>query len=196
MIVEATRGSDRWLFLIGGVAAIVGSLIGMVGNLIHPDTPIGDPAGVALAIAQSETWLPIHLAIVLGIILMFGGLVALAYSVRGDLAVALARLALAAAIAGVAVGLVLVILDGVAARQLAEDWAAAPAAEQATALRILAANETMQLRAGQPVQHPVRRRRVHPVRARGRRERGLSALAGPARRARWVGVDRRRPRPG
>ena len=30
-----------------------------------------------------------------------------------------------------------------AGRQLAEDWAAAPAAEQATALRILAANETM-----------------------------------------------------
>ena len=87
MTVDATRGSDRWLFLIGGVAAIVGSLIGMVGNLIHPDTPIGDPTGVALAIAQSETWLPIHLAIVLGIILMFGGLVALAYSVRGDLAV-------------------------------------------------------------------------------------------------------------
>ena len=143
MIVEATRGSDRWLFLIGGLAAIVGSLIGMVGNLIHPDTPIGDPAGVARAIFQSETWLPIHLAIVLGILLMFGGLVALAYSVRGDLAVALARLGLAAAIAGVAVGLVLVILDGVAARQLAEDWAAAPVAEQSGALRIMAANETM-----------------------------------------------------
>ena len=143
MTIEATRGSDRWLFLIGGVAAIVGSLLGMVGNLIHPDTPIGDPAGVAQAIVQSEAWLPIHLAIVVGIILMFGGLVALAHSVRGDLAVSLARLGLATAIAGVAVGLVLVILDGVAARQLAEDWAAAPAAEQATALRILAANETM-----------------------------------------------------
>ncbi len=36
MIVDAARESDRWLFLIGGVAAIVGSLIGMVGNLIHP----------------------------------------------------------------------------------------------------------------------------------------------------------------
>ncbi len=143
MKIEATRGSDRWLFLIGGVAAIAGSLIGMVGNLIHPDTPIGDPTGVARAIAQSESWLPIHMAIVLGIVLMLFGLVALAYSVRGDLAVALARFALATAIAGVAVGLVLVILDGVAARQLAEDWATASAAEQATALRILAANETI-----------------------------------------------------
>ncbi len=53
------------------------------------------------------------------------------------------RLGLAAAIAGVAVGLVLVIVDGVAARQLAEEWAAAPAAEQAMALRIVAANERL-----------------------------------------------------
>ena len=85
MTIEATRGSDRWLFLIGGAAAIGGSLIGMVGNLIHPDTPIGDAAGVAQAIVESEAWLPIHLAIVVGIILMLGGLVALARSVRGDL---------------------------------------------------------------------------------------------------------------
>jgi hypothetical protein len=133
---------DRRLFLMGGTAAVLGSIIGMVGNLIHPETPIGDPAGVARTIAASQDWLAIHLAIVFGIVLMFGGLVALARSVRGDLAVALGRLGLAAAIAGVAVGLVLVILDGVAARQLAEGWAAAPAAERPIALRIVAANET------------------------------------------------------
>jgi hypothetical protein len=128
---------------MGGTAAVVGSLVGMVGNLIHPETPIGDPVGVARTIAESQTWLGIHLAIVFGIVLMFGGLVALARSVRGALAVALGRLGLAAAIAGVAVGLVLVILDGVAARQLAEEWAAAPAAERPIALRMVAANETV-----------------------------------------------------
>ena len=138
MNVKANRGSDRWLFLIGGVAAIVGTLIGIVGNLIHPDTPSGDPAGVARAIAESETWLPIHLAIVLGIVLMFGGLVALAYSVRGDLAVALGRLGLAAAIAGVAVGLVLVILDAVAARQrIGAGLVRADAGESVLASRVL-----------------------------------------------------------
>jgi len=141
--VEATQGSDRWLFLMGGAAAILGSLLGMIGNLIHPDTPIGDPAGVARAIAASEGWLPIHLTIVLGILLMFGGLVALARSVRGELATGLARLGLAAATAGVAVGLVLVILDGVAARQLAQEWASAPPAEQVIALRLVSANETL-----------------------------------------------------
>jgi len=41
------------------------------------------------------------------------------------------------------VGLILVILDGVAARQLAEEWASAPAAEQGMALRLVSANETL-----------------------------------------------------
>jgi Domain of unknown function (DUF4386) len=143
MATNAQPGTERWTLLLGGLAAIVGSLLGMVGNLVHPETPIGDPAGVAQAIATSDTWFPIHLAIVVGIILMFGGLVALAHAIRGSLAVALARFGLAAATAGVAVGLVLVILDGVAARQLAEEWAAATGADQALKLQLVATNETV-----------------------------------------------------
>ena len=139
---HTTAATDRWTFLGGGIAAIVGSLFGMVGNLIHPATPIGDTHGVAHAIAGSADWTPIHVAIVVGIILMLGGLVALAHAVRGALAQALARFAMPAAAAGIAVGLVLVIVDGVAARQLAEEWAAATGDEQAIMLRIVAANET------------------------------------------------------
>jgi len=93
-------------------------------------------------IADSDAWTVIHLVIVLGIMLMLGGLLALYHSIPGGLAGALAQLGWAAAIAGVAVGVVLVILDGVAARQLAEEWARAPAEEQAAALRIVLANET------------------------------------------------------
>ena len=135
--------SDVWIYRIGGVAAVVGSVAGMVGNLIHPATPIGDPQGVARVIAESDAWTPIHLVIIAGILLMLGGLVALAYSIRGGVAGALARFGLAAAVVGVTVGLVLVVLDGVASRQLAKEWAAAPPAEQAAALRIVLANETI-----------------------------------------------------
>ena len=39
------------IFRIGAVAGIVGSLLAMVGNLLHPATPIGDPKGVARTIA-------------------------------------------------------------------------------------------------------------------------------------------------
>jgi len=133
---------QRWVFRLGAVAAIVGSLAGMVGNLIHPATPLDDPPGVARAIADSDAWTPIHLIIVLGIMLMLGGLLALYRSIPGGLARALAQLGWAAAIAGIAVGLVLVILDGVAAKQLADEWAQAPAEEQAATLRVVLANET------------------------------------------------------
>ena len=121
----------------------MGALLGMVGNLIHPVTPINDPEGVARVIANSSIWVPVHLAIVLGIILMLGGLVAVYHSIRGGLAGALARFGLFAAVAGATIGLVLVILDGVAARQLAQEWATALPAQKAVALGLVHANETI-----------------------------------------------------
>lgn len=142
---ETTRQeiSDRWVFMLGGVAAVAGSLLGMVGNLIHPPAPLDDPEGVARVIAESDAWTLIHLVIVVGIVLMLGGLVALARSIREGVAGALARLGLAAGIVGIAIGVVLVILDGVAAKVLADRWAVAPPEEAATALRIVLANETI-----------------------------------------------------
>src|ERR671918_1171151 len=134
---------DRWVFRLGGVAAIGGALLGMVGNLVHPVTPIDDPEGVARVIAQSGSWVPIHLAIVLGVVLMLGGLVAIRVSVREGVAAALSRFGLVAAVMGATVGLVLVILDGVAARQLAQEWAAGPPEGRGVALALVHANETI-----------------------------------------------------
>ena len=139
-----TSLDTRWVYRIGGIAAIVGSLLGGIGNLVHPVTPIGDPEGVARVIAESDAWTAIHLIIVVGIILMLGGLVALYHSLRGGgVAGVLARLGLVAGVAGIAIGVVLVILDGVAARQLAQEWAAAPPDGRALALGLVSANETI-----------------------------------------------------
>jgi hypothetical protein len=138
----AETHAQRWIFRLGAAAAIVGSLAGMVGNLVHPATPHDDPPGVAKVIADSGAWTPLHLVIIAGIILMLGGLLAVYRSIGGGLPGALAQFGWASAIVGIAVGLILVILDGVAARQLAEEWAAAPAEEQAIALRVVLANET------------------------------------------------------
>jgi len=74
---------DRWIFRIGGGAAILGSLFAAVGNLLHPITPRDDPQGVAQVIAQSEHWTLIHLIIVLGILLMLAGLIAIRHSITG-----------------------------------------------------------------------------------------------------------------
>src|SRR5215211_4254604 len=141
MMTTKLRREERGIFRIGSVAGIVGSLLAMVGNLLHPATPIGDPEGVARTIAESENWVLIHLVIVVGLILMLGGLVAISRSIEGGLAGALAQLASVAAVAGVTVGVVLVIVDGVAAKHLADAWEAAPPKEAAAALRVVIAEE-------------------------------------------------------
>jgi Domain of unknown function (DUF4386) len=142
MMAEQTT-STSWILRIGATAGIVGALLGLVGNLLHPATPTDDPEGVARAIADSQLWVADHLAIVLGLILMLGGLVALAHSIQDGLPGALARLGSIAAVAGITVGLILVTLDGLAAPRLAEAWATAPPGEQATALRLVLAQETL-----------------------------------------------------
>ena len=137
------RSEKPHIFAIGSKAAIVGSLLGLVGNLIHPATPLGDPQGVARVIAANDAWFAIHFGIVIGITLMFGGLIALYHSIRGGLPGALARFGLFAAGVGIAVGLILTILDGVAAKQLADEWASATAETRFIALQNVLTNETM-----------------------------------------------------
>ena len=143
--MRAELGYDRSVFRLGGAAAVVGALLGMVGTLIHTVTPIGDPEGVARVLAESEIWVPLHLAIVFGIALMLGGLVAIRHAIREGLADVLARFGLVAAVSGATIGLVLVILDGVAARQLAQAWAASPTAERDVALGLVHVNGTINL---------------------------------------------------
>lgn len=141
--MKETSDADRWVYRVGGGAAVVGAVLGLVGNLIHPVTPMDDPEGVAQVIADSGAWIPIHFAIVIGIALMLGALIAIHHSIRGGVAGVLARFGLFAGVAGVTVGVILVILDGVAAPQLAEEWAAASPDQRATALALVSANETI-----------------------------------------------------
>jgi hypothetical protein len=133
----------HWIFRIGGIAAILGSLFAAVGNLLHPVTPRHDPEGVAQVIAQSEHWTLIHLIITLGILLMLAGLIAIRHSIQGGLPEAVARLGAYAGTIGVTIGLITVILDGVAAKQLADQWAMAPESEKPVALAMVSVNETI-----------------------------------------------------
>ena len=138
-----TRPEEGSIFRVGSVAGIVGSLLAMVGNVLHPATPIGDPEGVARTIAQSERWVLVHLVIVVGLILMLGALVALSRSIEGGLPGALSQLGYVAAVAGVTVGVVVVIVDGVAAKYLADAWQVAPPDQAAAALRVVLAEEAI-----------------------------------------------------
>jgi hypothetical protein len=142
--------TQGWVLRIGSAAGIAGALLGMVGNLAHPGTPApsDDPDGLARTVAGSGSWVPDHLVILLGLLLMLGGLVAIARSIGDGLPGALARLASLAAVGGATVGLVLLSIDGVAAKHLAEGWAVAPPAERVAALHALLAEEAINFALG------------------------------------------------
>jgi Domain of unknown function (DUF4386) len=142
-MVSETAGETYWLLRIGSVAGIVGALLAAAGNVLHPVTPRDDPEGVARVIADSDAWTLIHVVIIIGIICMLGGLVAVRHSIVGGIAEALARFAMYAATIGVTLGIATVILDGVGAKQLADQWAAAPDPERAVALSLVSTNETL-----------------------------------------------------
>jgi Domain of unknown function (DUF4386) len=121
--------------------------VGLVGNLLHPATP---PATPKASPAPSPTATvgprsprhrprPDPRA---------RRLVPIARSIHGGLPGALARLGSVAAVAGVTVGLILVTLDGLAAKQLAEAWATAPPQDQAARAAAASGRGDHQLRPG------------------------------------------------
>ncbi len=127
---------------ISGALLIAGAVIGSIGNALHPHSASPDPAATVQAIAQNGAWVAIHLAIIVAILLIIGGLVGLAEDLRGSFAEPLARLGLAAALLGGAIVTVSTALDGFGRKALAVALADAPAPEAATALRIaIAAND-------------------------------------------------------
>ena len=79
-----------------------------------------DPEATARVVAASQIWIPLHLALLVAFVLMLGGLVAIHDSIGGGVPGALARFGLASAIVGTTVGVVLITLDGFAAKHLAE----------------------------------------------------------------------------
>ncbi len=145
----AFEGQSFWLLRIGAVAAVLGAVLAGVGNLLHPVTPRDDQVGVARVIASSGSWTLVHVVIIAGVILMLAGLLGIRVSLAGDgLTDALARLGMYAATIGTTIGLILVILDGVAAKQLADQWAAAPASAAPVALGLVSVNETINFALG------------------------------------------------
>jgi hypothetical protein len=143
-MVSDSRSVDRRVARLGGVSALSGAVLGMVGNLIHPVTSgPAHPEATARVVAASRIWVPVHLGILVAFILMLSGLVAIHDSIDGGLPGALARFGLAAAIVGTAGGVVLISLDGFAAKHLAESWLAAPPGARESALAAFKAGDSI-----------------------------------------------------
>jgi hypothetical protein len=119
------------------VLAIAGAVVGLVGNALHPHT-VADAATAMRPIAERSSWVGIHLAIIVAILFVIGGLVGLAQQLEEGSSGPLARVGLAAALIGGAVVTVSTAIDGFVMKALALAWASAPAGEAATALRLAA----------------------------------------------------------
>jgi hypothetical protein len=117
--------SDSNLFRWGGAAAVVGALVTLVTNLLHPrisefDEPV--PAFVE-EIAGSGSWMLLHLGLVVGILLITVGLFALARSLKGGPAEGWARLALGSLLISTPIVLVTLGIDGYGSKAAADAWA-------------------------------------------------------------------------
>lgn len=121
---------------------LAGAAIGLVGNGLHPHTADPDPAPAIDAIAVSAPWVAIHLAIIIAILLLVGGLVGLTGLLRNGRGQRLSELGLAAAVVGGAIVVTSLAIDGFAMKALADSWVTGPDAGSAQALAMAATVKT------------------------------------------------------
>lgn len=134
MAVHLTQG-----LRVSGLLLISGSLVGLVGNVLHPHAAAPDRAGAIQALAVNDSWTWIHLAILTAILFIVGGLVGLSRELVDPSSEPLARVGLAAAVLGGAVVTVSTAMDGFGMKALADSAAGAATADSAELLRIAVA---------------------------------------------------------
>jgi len=136
--------SEPTLFKIGSVAAIVGGILAVVVNILHPTPPErGNTEALLRLVAESSIWVPDHVGIVFVVLLTLGAAVAIARSITGERGASLARLGVAGALTSAAIAIVLFAIDGIALKDLAMAWLNAPAAEKEVAFRVAEAVEAI-----------------------------------------------------
>ena len=132
----------RPLFRISAVLMIVGSILAVAVNLMHPNpADIGDPLAQLRLISQSAIWGPVHVGIVVASVIRLAGLVGFTCSFDSPWGAAWARIALSGAVVGAAAALVLFAVDGIASQRLAIAWAEAPPEHVETAFRVSQSNQ-------------------------------------------------------
>jgi hypothetical protein len=124
--------SEGHFFRVGGIAAILGVIIFLLATLAHPMQT--DPADAIAAFAEyaaDRFWVASHLAQLLGVALITGGLLALSWRLRAGRAGVWAVLGGIGAIASVTTSGVLQAVDGIALKVMVDRWVSASPEEQA-----------------------------------------------------------------
>ena len=99
---------------------MLGAIILIVTNILHPrGADFDDTAELLQEIADAGIYLGDHLGLLVGALLFTGGLIGISRSLAGAGGEVWARLGFAAAVAGAALMLVLIAVDGVALKAVA-----------------------------------------------------------------------------
>jgi hypothetical protein len=122
---ELTLSSDRSFSRIGATAAFLGVLIYFTAAVLHPGTPPHETRAAFHHYAQEPWWGVIHLAELLGVLLMSSAALALSWKLRTGRSCAWAVLGGAAMVVLMAVYTVFAAVDGVALGVLVRRLAAA-----------------------------------------------------------------------
>lgn len=128
---------DRHLWKTGGVLAIVGGVVFMTANVLHPrSSDISVYKEQIDTVAASDIWIADHLLFLAGGLLILLGLYAFGRSISGDRASTWARFGAVMAVVSTSVLAVLAGIDGIASKFVHDSYASASGAEKATALQI------------------------------------------------------------
>ncbi|MFY9463333.1 MAG: hypothetical protein WAP52_04075 [Candidatus Sungiibacteriota bacterium] len=121
----------------GAWSGIVGAVIFMIANIIHPRSPnIESTAAQIQTVAQSNIWLTDHLLLLMGGFMLLGGLLAIQRLMADGSGSAWAKIGSVSAMVSTSVWVVLMALDGIASKVVHNSWAMASGQEQAVALRV------------------------------------------------------------
>jgi hypothetical protein len=130
--------SERALYRIGSWAAIVGAIVALVTNLLHPRiSEFGDYVGAELRVVrESDGWIAIHLGLLLGSLLIILGLFAFARSLKGGPAEGWARLALGSLLIAAPVTVMTLMVDGYTTKAIADATAPGSAGSAVAAVEL------------------------------------------------------------
>jgi hypothetical protein len=112
-------------YRVGAGAGMLGAALGIVFNVLHPrDGDALDSARAELQmIADSGIWKLDHVMLALAVVIGFVGIMAIGFSMANTPGELWARAAVVFGAVSTAVGVVLIAIDGVALKALADQWA-------------------------------------------------------------------------
>ncbi len=139
--------TERGFLRFGAGAAMVGAVLALVFNILHPRTSDIDNVRAEIeTVADSGIWLFDHFMLAWAIAISFVGFIAItAYLGEGGLGGGWVWAARAAVVVGVAVTFVTLVVDGTAVKEVADNWAEATGPAKAAAFSTAEAVAQMSL---------------------------------------------------